>query len=310
MDKPTETLPGLHKDVQMLREVLDGYPYTVVGNRFGISRSSVERRVKLVAVQLAGSVRIEGLPLHGAAVVTRLRQSRQAILDALDQFEPRARSPHRTSRVLTPAEVELGALRLKARAARPQHDLALYHMPFATGLRPLEVARLVVGDYLHEDGSVRRSSIVRAEVAINGKERPLHFCHRRLDDALFGYLAQRVQSGQGLGPDARSCSLDPGSPLFLGSQGEPYPITSSGNPRQRRSVCRPLLEIYRRIFRMADVSDLNTQSARLTLMSRMYERGADEQQVGLVLGVADLSALRGRLPRRPPDLCLVMTQTD
>ncbi len=166
------------------------------------------------------------------------------------------------------------------------------------------------GVYLHEDGSVRRSSIVRAEVAINGKERPLHFCHRRLDDALFGYLAQRVQSGQGLGPDARSCSLDPGSPLFLGSQGEPYPITSSGNPRQRRSVCRPLLEIYRRIFRMADVSDLNTQSARLTLMSRMYERGADEQQVGLVLGVADLSALRGRLPRRPPDLCLVMTQTD
>lgn len=310
MDKPTDAPAALHEDVQMLREVLDGHPYTVVGNRFGISRSSVERRVKLVAVQLAGSVLIEGLPPRGAAAVRRLRQSRQAVLDALDQFEPRARSLHRSSRVLTPEEVEMGGLRLKARAARPQHDLALYHMPFATGLRPLEVARLVVGDYLDEDGSVRRSSIVRAQVAINGKERPLHFCHRRLDDALCSYLAQRVQSGHGLGTDARWRGLAPGSPLFLGPQGEPYPITTSGDPCQRRFVCRPLLEIYRRIFRMADVSELNTQSARLTLMSRMYERGADEQQVGRVLGIADLSALRERFPRRPPDLSSVMMQMD
>ncbi len=33
----------------------------------------------------------------------------------------------------------------------------------------------------------------------------------------------------------------------------------------------------------------------------MYERGADEDQVGLVLGIADRSAVREQLPRpRPP----------
>ncbi len=75
-----------------------------------------------------------------------------------------------------------------------------------------------------------------------------------------------------------------------------------------RYVCRPLLEIYRKIFRQADIPGLCTQSARLTLMSRMYERGADEDQVGLVLGIADRSAVREQLPRPRPELSKVLEE--
>ena len=100
--------------------------------------------------------------------------------------------------------------------------------------------------------------------------------------------------------------LDRHGPLFLGAEGEVYPITPNGGEGQNRYVCRPLLEIYRKIFRQADIPGLCTQSARLTLMSRMYERGADEDQVGLVLGIADRSAVREQLPRPRPELAKVL----
>ena len=149
---------------------------------------------------------------------------------------------------------------------------------------------------------------MRADVAINGRDRPLFFSHRRLDEALGAYLDERLRAGHGLGAAEHWRGLDPHGPLFLGAEGEVYPITPNGGEGQNRYVCRPLLEIYRKIFRQADIPGLCTQSARLTLMSRMYERGADEDQVGLVLGIADRSAVREQLPRPRPELAKVLEE--
>jgi integrase len=299
---------GHLRTVEMLRDVLDGERYEVVANRQGISRSAVERRVKALAVRLTHAVGVEGLQESGAAFVKRLRLHREAILQALEQFDPAQVSSQRVARVLAAEEVDLGARRVRSRSTRPLHDLALYYLPFATGLRPLEVARLELGDYLLEDGSVRRESRVRADVAINGRERPLFFNHRRLDEALGAYLDERLRAGHAAGTDGRWRGLAPCSPLFLGAAGEVYPITANGGEGQHRHVCRPLLEIYRKIFRQADVPGLCTQSARLTLMARMYERGADEDQVGMVLGIADRSAVREQLPRPRPELAKVLEE--
>ena len=147
-----------------------------------------------------------------------------------------------------------------------------------------------------------------ADVAINGRDRPLFFNHRRLDEALGAYLDERVRASHGLGAAEHWRGLDRHGPLFLGAEGEVYPITPNGGEGQNRYVCRPLLEIYRKIFRQADIPGLCTQSARLTLMSRMYERGADEDQVGLVLGIADRSAVREQLPRPRPELAKVLEE--
>lgn len=299
---------GYSTTVEMLRDVLDGQPYEAVARHFGISRSAVERRVKALAVQLTNAVGVDGLQESGAAFVKRLRLHRAAVLRALEQFDPTQVTSQREARVLTPDEVELGALRVRTRSSRPLHDLALYYLPFATGLRPLEVARLVLADYVHDDGSVRRESRVRPEVAINGKQRPLYFIHRRLDGALAAYLDERQRAGHGLGVEGRWRGLDPRSPLFLGADGSPYPIMPNGEAGQHRYVCRPLLELYRKVFRQADIQGLCTQSARLTLMSRMYERGADEDQVGLVLGISDRSAVREQLPRPRPELAKVLEE--
>jgi hypothetical protein len=170
----------------------------------------------------------------------------------------------------------------------------------------LEAARLEVRDYLDRDGRVRRESQVREEVAINGRERPLFFAHRPLEESLAAYLDERLHAGHGLGIERGWRGLDPQSPLFLGVDGEYYPITLNGEPGQRRFVCRPLLEAYRRVCRQAGVPGLCAQSARLTLMARMYERGADESQIGLVLGISDRSAVQVQMPRPRATLAEVM----
>lgn len=294
--------------VQMLRAVIDGDTYETVAQRFGVSRTAVERRIKSIAIQLTQAVGVDGLKEEGASFVRRLRLHRDAIVTALERFTPATQPSERPARVLSEAEVALGALRIKGRATRTSHDLALYYLLFATGLRPLEVARLEVRDYVNADGSVCRESTLRPGVAINGRSRPLYFTNSRLDEALGTYFHERAQNGHGLGALDRYRGLDPDSQVFLGPSGEPYPITPNGEPGQSRHVCRALLEIYRKLFRYADIKRLSTQSARLTLMSRMYARGADEDQVGLILGIADRSAVREQLPRPKPMLAELLDE--
>lgn len=298
------------QSVAMLRAVIDGETYETVAIRFGISRTAVERRIKSVAVQLTQLVGVDGLQEEGAAFVRRLRLHRDAILVALEEFEPQTIAGNRSARVLSAQEVKQGAVRIKGRTSRTWHDLALYYILFSTGLRPLEVARLEVRDYLHPDGNVRRESKLRAEVAINGKPRPLYFSTSRLDEVLAAYFQERCRCGYGLGePDAYR-GLDPCSRVFLSPRGEPYKILPNNDaPGQDRHVCRALLETYRKLFRYAELKGLSAQSARLTLMSRMYERGADEDQVGVILGIGERSAVRELLPRPRPTLAEILDES-
>lgn len=298
------------QSVAMLRAVIDGETYETVAIRFGISRTAVERRIKLVAVQLTQLVGVDGLHEEGAAFVRRLRLHRDAILVALEGFEPQTVVGNRSARVLSAQEVAQGAVRIKGRTSRTWHDLALYYILFSTGLRPLEIARLEVRDYLHPDGNVRRESELRAEVAINGKPRPLYFSSSRLDEVLAAYFQERCRCGYGLGePDAYH-GLDPGSRVFLSPRGEPYKILPNNDaPGQDRHVCRALLETYRKLFRYAELKGLSAQSARLTLISRMYERGADEDQVGVILGIGERSAVRELLPRPRPTLAEILDES-
>jgi hypothetical protein len=60
----------------------------------------------------------------------------------------------------------------------PQRDVALLAVAYGIGLQSNEVARLLVSDYLHADGSVKRETVLRREIAFNGKERDLFWTAR------------------------------------------------------------------------------------------------------------------------------------
>lgn len=289
----------------MLRAVLSGHTYDEVAQRHGITRTGVERRIKALAVRVARRVAIPGLNEDGAAFVRRLRARREALLEALESLaddELMATPEPHTVRILSDEEIAAGARRVEARSPHPQEDLALYYLLLATGARPLEIARIQVFDYLASTGAVRTSSVMRAEVAITGRGRPLHFRSSHLNTALDGYLAMRVRRGQGVGSAELYRGLDPSSRLFLSPFGQGFEILAYGAEGQRRFRCRAIQETYRKIWRYADFKHFTTLVARHTVADRLYARGADEAQVGLLLGISERAAVREMFPRRLPTL--------
>lgn len=307
-DRAGETPDNVATSIRMLLAVIEGRTYDGVGVEFGITRTAVERRVKAVAARLSRDVGVDGLNEGGTAFVRRLRQRREAILAALERFEPQPGGGSRSGRVVTTAEIAQAALRIRGRSAQPWRDVALFYMLFVTGARPLEIARMRVGDYLGEDGAVRRESELPAEASITGRPRPLFFASRKLDDALDAYLRERVERQQGIGASAGHRGLAAHSRLFLTPAGQGFRITQYGKPCQRRFLCRPILETYRKLFRYAELEGATALSMRHALASRLYDRGADDEQVGLVLGISERSAVRELFPRSRPTMASLVAE--
>lgn len=95
-------------------------------------------------------------------------------------------------------------------------------------------------------------------------------------------LAERVAWGHGIAYRG----LDPDSPLFLSETGEGFRITQYGAGGRRRCLCRPILETYRKLW-------ATPLSIRRTVVAGLY----DEEQVGLVLGISERSAVPEQFPR-------------
>lgn len=292
--------------VAMLRHVLSGSTYEAVAAEFGITRTAVERRVKSLSGRLSREVGIEGLSEGGTAFVRRLREHRDAILQALEHFEPAPAPASRATRVVSPEEIELAIKRIRGRSAQAVRDVALFYLLFATGAKPLEIARLRVKDYVDAQGEVRAESVLPSGAAITGRARPLYFASRRLVEALDLYLAQRLERRHGLGESDAWRGLDPESPLFLTPSGAGFPIVYHGEEGQHRYLCRAILETYRKLFRYAELEGVTALSVRHTVAMRLYERGADEEQVGLILGISERSAVREMFPRQRPTLAVLM----
>lgn len=290
------------KAVDMLRAVVNGGTYDAVGRANGITRTAVERRIKQVAVHLVANAGVAGLNSDAAAFVSRLRAHREDVLTALDAMGTAEPVIKRGIYILSDQEIHLGALRIRGRSPRPLEDLALYYLLLATGARTLEIARLEVRDYLHADGSVRCCSEMRAEAAITGRARPLYFRSAHLHQAMDAYLADRaersVRAGDGVAGTAAYRGLEPGSRLFLSSTGQGFEIKLYGASGQRRYLCRAIQEVYRKLFRYAEFKQITALTARHTTVDRLYARGADEDQVGLLLGIAERSTVREHFPRR------------
>ena len=296
------------RSIEMLRAVIDGQTYEAVASKFGITRTAVERRIKGIARRLSKDVGVQGLNEGSAAFVRRLRMNRDAIRSALSRFEPAPTVGPRATRIVSGEEIVKAAMRIRGRSSTPSRDVALLYVLFATGARPLEIARLEVRDYLHEDGSVRRESELRADCAITGKSRSLFFASSRLDEPMGAYLRERSDQGRGVGDASAYRGLDPLSRLFLTATGEPFQITPYGEPGQHRFLCRPILETFRKLFRHAELQGATPLSARHTVVARLYERGADEEQIGLVLGISERSAVRELFPRARPTMAQLVNE--
>lgn len=292
----------------MLKAVIAGKTYDAVAADYGITRTAVERRIKACALRLSKEVGIEGINEEGIAFVQRLRKCQAAVIAAIERYTPTAPAERRVGRILTDDDIAFAVRKTRVRSASPQRDVALLYVLLSTGARPLEIARLEVRDYLNPDGSAREESVMRAEVAVNRKARPLFFASTKTKEALDHYLAERLRQMPDTEkrPDFRG--LTPHSRLFLTESGEPFEIVSYGENGQTRFLCRGILDAYRKIFRRTGLEGVSALNVRRTVAARLFERGADEDQIGEVLGISEMKSVRELLPNVRQPLQVVVRE--
>ncbi|MBF6989311.1 site-specific integrase [Cupriavidus sp. IK-TO18] len=190
-----------------------------------------------------------------------------------------------------------------------RRDVALLLVAYGTGLTPNEIAKLLITDYLKANGEVVIESIVRAEIAFNGKERPLLWASVKVREAIDQYLEHRVAARQGI--NARPTAyrgLDHQGPLFLTGEGEPFTFTRRVTPSGADSYsCESLAEIYRRLHQQAGIANGNASAARRTFAVRLHRQGRNPKLIQELIGVSSLSAVKRMVESDPVRLATIVS---
>ena len=283
----------LAKSIKMLKGILDGKTYVAVAQESGLSRSAVEQRVKALARDLETVVGVEWVDEDEVATVKAMRARKDNYLEALEHYQPqRIADTYKAPRALTDQGIERAVAVIRQHSKCKKRDTALLLVLLSTAAKPLEIARLLVGDYLTEGGLVREESVMRADAAINGTERPLFFASTKVVAAVDAYLDERARRGQGTKDRTKYRGFDPDSRLFLTGDGHELPIKVRAMGDRRQYRCGVLLDIYRRIFARAGLKGVSALSARRTIAEKLVDRGCDVNQVGAVLGLKERSSVR------------------
>ncbi|WP_157269121.1 hypothetical protein [Azohydromonas aeria] len=271
--------------------VLDGASFSAAGRLHGLSRSTAGRQVRALVRQAVAQSGPGSVDRQSVGTPHGLRQCREPVLQALATFEPAAR--HQRRRWEPDAhQIAEGAQRLKELSRTGARDVALLYVLFTTGLKPLELARLAVGDYLQADGSIRRHSTLRPEASVNARPRPLLFVSQRACDALDDYLRQRLQRRHGLGGSAGAYrGLDPSSPLFLTEDGHRFELRRRACA-DARTTCRLMCATFHAIFERAGWPGLTTQEVRRMVARRLVGMGTSPAEAAQLLGLASAAGLR------------------
>ena len=300
---------SLAKSIQMLKGILDGKTYLAVAQESGLCRSAVEQRVKALARDLQAVVGVESVDEDEVPTIKGMRARKDNYLEALEHYQPqRVGNAGKGARALTSADVEHAVAMTRQHSNCRNRDVALLLVLFATAAKPLEIARLEVGDYLTEEGSVREASVMRADAAINGKARPLFFASPKVIAAVDAYLEERVRRGQGTTKSTKYRGLDPDSGLFLTSAGHDMPINIRAVGNRKHHLCDAIRYIYRKIFARAGLQDVSALCARRTVAKKLTERGCDVNQIAEVLGLTDRDAVLNLMPNERESLKAVVRE--
>ncbi|MEX3859407.1 tyrosine-type recombinase/integrase [Paraburkholderia sp. BR10923] len=213
-----------------------------------------------------------------------------------------------------PPVIEPHQLRRAVKVARVTgqnsiRDVALLLVFYGTGITPNEAAKLLVSDYLQASGKVRVESTVRAEIAFNGRTRPLVWASTKTCDAIDDYLAYRRATRQAVSTrPAAYRGLDPNSPLFLAGDGEPFAFTRRVTGTGAISYsCETLTEIMRRLHQQAGIEHGNASAARRTFAVRLHRDGRSLKLIQQLIGVSSLSAVKKLIEGDPVRLASIVS---
>src|SRR5215813_6823992 len=164
------------RGIEMLVRVLEETPYSVVAKEFGVGRSAVEKRVKDLERRVRHLIGVTGAGREEPLNIHQMRALRHEYLKAIDTFRNAQVAEKKLQRPITENDLARAAELTHRHSNCPTRDTALLYTVFATGAKPIEIARLRVRDYLTPDGVPVEEAVLDEQRAFNGKPRHIFFC--------------------------------------------------------------------------------------------------------------------------------------
>lgn len=182
-----------------------------------------------------------------------------------------------------------------------ERNVALLYTIYGTGMMLTELATLPVSRYLKANSTLLEKSCIPAEIAYNGKERPLWWSNVKVVAAIDKYLEYRVQHKHGVTTrHAAYKSLDPESPIFLTGEGDPYKLIKRKTATGAISYsCDSLSQLIRKLHLQAGVEGGSAAAARRTFAVRLHRYGYDLRHINELLGHETLSATKKLIDADP-----------
>lgn len=182
-----------------------------------------------------------------------------------------------------------------------ERNVALLYVIYATGMMLTEVARLPVSLFLQADGSLLETSKITADIAYNGKQRPLFWSNAKVVAAIDKYLEFRQRHGQGVTTrKAAYRGLNPNSPIFLTGDGVPYKLIERKTAKGTISYsCDSLSQLFRKLHLQAGIEGASAMSGRRTFAVRLHQKGFDLRHINELLGHETLKATKNLIDQDP-----------
>lgn len=182
-----------------------------------------------------------------------------------------------------------------------ERNVALLYVLSGCGLMLTEIARLALSDYLNEDGTIKDKSLVRAEIAYNGKARPLYWSSPGATAALDKYLECRLTQRHGI--TTRTAAYpghDPDTALFRTGDGEPYRLIVRTTATGAISYsCDSLSQLFRKLHLQAGIEGASAASGRRTFAVRLHQKGYDLRHINELLVHETLTATKNLIDADP-----------
>lgn len=183
----------------------------------------------------------------------------------------------------------------------PIRNTALLLTIYGTGMMLTEIARLPLKTYLRPDGTLCEKSCVPAEIAYNGKERPLWWSNAKVVDAIDKYIEFRVRHKHRVTTKkAAFRGLDPEGPIFLTGEGEPFRLMERKTATGAISYsCDSLSQLFRKLHLQAGIEGASAMSGRRTFAVRLHRKGYDLRHINELLGHETLTATKRLIDADP-----------
>lgn len=190
-----------------------------------------------------------------------------------------------------------GGAGFKGYSRMPERDVALILTLYGTAMTATELATLPVKRYLKPSGEIKLKSQIPIEIAFNGKARPLTWENKRICKAIDAYLAWRLRAVHGATTKTGAYrGLDPDSPIFLNSSGEPYSIDKKLLPSGKISyTSNAMSQLISKLHADTGIVGGSAQSARRTFAVMAARQPANEfrlLELAKILGIGMSSAKR------------------